>query len=263
MPGFNIESLLAFRPANYLCVKCLGLLTSAPMFLEGSEKFVGKCPVCGVQYLPSGKVRSSGEFFKEWRLRLEYDDIIGHSKRLARVGMDFRRETNDWPPLRSLYATLSLAKHFVHFTSFGITHLMMGALAATSHRVPVRAVVSNMSDTATEEVTHLATEAPAFNIRSFGPPNYRDMPHQKLLIIDGLLAFKGSANFTQAGWRNAGRGRDVLEVVTNTEEVISLNNRYFAPMWAELSEVSDQVILNEFVPDAVIEKEYEVFEIYS
>ncbi len=54
-----------------------------------------------------------------------------------------------------------------------------------------------------------------------------------MIIIDGLLAFKGSANLTLSGWRKAAQGRDVIELVTDLKEVVDLNNRYFSPIWAE------------------------------
>lgn len=63
------------------------------------------------------------------------------------------------------------------------------------------------------------------------------------MVIDGLLAFKGATNLTLAGWRKAARGRDVVEVVTNIEEVIDLNNRLFSPIWAELSDVGDTIVM--------------------
>jgi len=67
------------------------------------------------------------------------------------------------------------------------------------------------------------------------------MPHQKLVVIDGLLAFKGAANLTLAGWRKAAQGRDVVEVVTDVDEVIDLNNRLFSPIWAELDDFGDSI----------------------
>jgi phosphatidylserine/phosphatidylglycerophosphate/cardiolipin synthase-like enzyme len=53
-----------------------------------------------------------------------------------------------------------------------------------------------------------------------------DPPHQKLIMIDGRLAFKGSANLTERSWRNAGRGRHHVEAVTNVAEVIALHNKF-------------------------------------
>jgi hypothetical protein len=66
-----------------------------------------------------------------------------------------------------------------------------------------------------------------------------DAPHQKLVIIDGLVAFKGSTNLTNAGMRRADRALDVSEVETNVAKVGDINNRYFAPVWKRINAPSD------------------------
>lgn len=38
----------------------------------------------------------------------------------------------------------------------------------------------------------------------------RRAPHQKVLVVDGLLAFKGSANLTTAGWRKAAEQCEII-----------------------------------------------------
>jgi phosphatidylserine/phosphatidylglycerophosphate/cardiolipin synthase-like enzyme len=58
-----------------------------------------------------------------------------------------------------------------------------------------------------------------------------DSPHQKLVVVDGLIAFKGSANLTNTGMRRADRGLDIHETVTDYADVTRLNNKFFAPVW--------------------------------
>jgi phosphatidylserine/phosphatidylglycerophosphate/cardiolipin synthase-like enzyme len=58
-------------------------------------------------------------------------------------------------------------------------------------------------------------------------------PHQKLVVIDGLLAFKGSANLTTTAWRKARKQHELIEVVTNPAEVMRLNNIYFSRSWLQ------------------------------
>jgi hypothetical protein len=65
--------------------------------------------------------------------------------------------------------------------------------------------------------------------------------HQKLVIIDGLLAFKGSANLTLNGWRKAAKGLDLVEVVTDVNEVTQLHNEYFSPAWGQSSKHDDTI----------------------
>ena len=104
--------------------------------------------------------------------------------------------------------------------------------------------MSNVDASALSELKDYGTEAPDFDVRAYGSESsWRDMPHQKLIVIDGLLAFKGSANLTLNAWRKAAAGRDVVEVVTQVDEVIAMHNRYFSPIWAELSELGSSVEL--------------------
>jgi hypothetical protein len=55
------------------------------------------------------------------------------------------------------------------------------------------------------------------------------------LIVDGLVAFKGSANVTNTGLRKADRGLDLSEIVTDYAQVTTLNNKYFAPVWRRIT----------------------------
>jgi hypothetical protein len=53
-----------------------------------------------------------------------------------------RKEEKTYPPLRALFEALSVAKVFVHFTSFNINAVMLGALALAAQRVEVLGVVA-------------------------------------------------------------------------------------------------------------------------
>ena len=60
------------------------------------------------------------------------------------------------------------------------------------------------------------------------------VPHQKFVIIDGLMAFTGSANLTVSGWCKAATDREHIEVLTDIYKVAEYNNRYFAPFWDKM-----------------------------
>jgi hypothetical protein len=72
-----------------------------------------------------------------------------------------------------------------------------------------------------------------------------DEPHHKIVIIDGLIAFKGLANLTHTAWRSLSNGMDILEVVTETDEVIKLHNYFFSPLWAKRSNVKDEILMED------------------
>jgi len=153
-------------------------------------------------------------------------------------------------PLKALLASLSKAKQFVNFTTYGIHPFLIGALKVTAQRVSVNGIVSGargevVSEAVLSEFKDEKEDAFEMDIKHYGAESgYKGMPHQKLVVIDGLLAFKGAANLTLAGWRKASQGRDVVEVVTDVNEVIDLNNRFFSPIWAELSDYGNSIQMN-------------------
>ena len=56
---------------------------------------------------------------------------------------------------------------------------------------------------------------------------------QSLIIVDGIVAFKGSANLTFDGWSREG---EIREVVMNFDEVMELNKKYFVPFYKKALE---------------------------
>lgn len=54
--------------------------------------------------------------------------------------------------------------------------------------------------------------------------------HQKLFIIDGVVAFKGSANASLDAWTDQG---NIIDLVTNPINIQTLNRRYFASYMAK------------------------------
>ena len=244
MADFNIQTLAHFLPPDHLCQKCLALLLY-PM--RRGETW--KCPVCSVEYTSRKDVTSADHpyhvtnaapYLKARGLALEFDNLLEHCKALAEATLPGSWDVPN-PPLRALLQTISLAKHFIHFTSFGIGDFFIGALKLVAQRISVRGVVSNVDgERMLDELTAFNDEVPygSFEIKHFlreGP--WHEAPHQKLIVIDGLVAFKGSANLTLNGWRKATRGLDHVEIVTNVNEVIDLHNRLFSPVWASFSKV--------------------------
>lgn len=135
---------------------------------------------------------------------------------------------------------LASAKKFVHFTTYKISHVFIGSLKTVAQKIPVRGIVSGMDQNSTlEELTTYQRDAYGLNVKVFQRDNSKVIPHQKIIIIDGLLAIKGSTNLTLNGWRNAEQGLDMIEVATNLREVTELNNRYFSPVWASTSNTKE------------------------
>jgi len=240
--SFDIGTLLEFEPPRYLCERCCGLLRAAP-FDWHTRKAV--CPVCQVEYIPTDEYPyiRVGDYLEQEGLGVAFKDLIGHSRSLASIARQMRTapaspQLPNGPSLLSgLFQCLLRAERFVHFVSYGMSEMLLGALRMAAQRVAVRGIVSNVEERLATELRDHAADARHLKTRLFergaDAAQWHAMPHQKVIIVDGLLAFKGSANLTVSGWRKAEAGRDIIEVVTDVQEVVALNNRFFSPVWTE------------------------------
>lgn len=234
--GFDIRSLLHFDAPLARCECCLGIVgRSQREWLWSSD--TQRCPVCAVEYLPDSM--SMRDYLASRGLVLEHRNLVDHARSLAEVAQGMNSEYQ--PPLRTLNRALASARHFIHFISWGLDFQMLGALRLASERVEVRGVVSNAKGDLRMELTEFGREAPRLEIRPY-PKSDWDGPHQKLVVIDGLLAFTGSANLTVKGWRKSAEGRDILDSVTDVLRVRDLNNRYFSPVWKELGKYHGPIV---------------------
>ena len=255
VPGFDITSILDFNPPQYICPACRGLMRSYNSDYKQTPT-EHSCPLCNVVYdVEIGEPHddpwhiSTLDYFKRNGLRLDHDDLLSHATTLAKVVRDSRGRrgngTDAWPTMRTFFEVVSRAKYFVHFCSYGMSHQLIGALKMASMRVPVFGFASNVESSTRAELTEYPTEAPGLIAKVIPTEqNIYDAPHQKLLIVDGLVAFKGSTNLTMAGIRRADRGLDLSETVTDYAEITELNNKLFAPVWRRITAPEDV-----FVPD--------------
>ncbi|WP_204806757.1 hypothetical protein [Mycobacterium riyadhense] len=244
--GFDITSILKFQPPARVCPACRGLFAVMKFDLKTSPHTYS-CPVCQVRYVEEsygeewkerGSAKRLMDHFRSEGWHIDHSDLFAHATVLAEVVQKSRggRSEKPWPTMRTFFEVISRARYFVHFSSWGISHVMIGALKMASMRVPVYGFVSDVEAHARAELTEYPTEAPNLTAKVIpSSQGIYDAPHQKLLIIDGLVAFKGSTNLTQAGPRRADRALDISEVVTDFEEVTKLNNRYFAPVWRQIT----------------------------
>lgn len=254
MSGFDIETLRTFSPPKYYCKKCFALYVELP---EDRKRDMIVCTTCGVEYVPGTRylVWSTPRFFDDFRLTIKFEDTLAHCRRLARIAATLRACMEGSAafdsPMTCLLDALNAAQQFVHFVSYGMSPQLVGALRMASRRVPVRGIVSNAAPTIIEELKDYAYESYGLKThvyaRSDRPADWDHAPHQKIIVIDGLIAFKGSANLTVDGWRKAAKGLDSVEVVTDVREVMTLNNRLFSPVWARESEVT-QFIMDDEIP---------------
>jgi len=143
MSDFDLQTLYNFRPAHYLCENCLALLMRPPWPSRAGEN--PQCPVCRVEYIPTERYDawSAADYLAWSGYHLKFEGLLDHCKRLAHaVTADSYGKPN--PPLRQALAALGHARHFVHFVSYGISELFVGALKIVAQRIPVRGIVANV-----------------------------------------------------------------------------------------------------------------------
>jgi len=218
-----------------------------------------KCKVCGLKYIakelpPIWKIDECIEYIVGLPLK-NIDNIVEHGKGLAMISrklqiqkdkVNYPQQIEKYPPMRALLMALIEARSFVHFISWGINQMMIGALKVVAQRVPVRGIVSGtVGEQIQCEVSDFKHEAPDLEIKFCESNGFRgkDIPHQKLLVIDGLLAFKGSANLTQTAWRSAEDSMEIIEIVSNIDEIISLHNQFFSPIWGKMNKYYKEEII--------------------
>jgi len=243
MSSFDIESLSHFAPPKYRCFNCralyLDLRWNGPRYAADGEL---RCPICHISYIPDPQLKPTLEqCFDAFQCSIKIPDILGHAKDLGEIASrrtHSESEPRSWPYpyLKSLLQSFSLAQSFIHFVSTGYSEFMDGALKLAAQRVEVNGVVSGNSGSIANMLSSnkdYGDEAKKFELRPIVMERDVDIPHQKLVVIDGLLAFKGSANLYESAWRKAERGQEQVEIVTDVAEVIDLNNRLFSTAWLQ------------------------------
>jgi hypothetical protein len=262
--GFDITSILDFNPPRYICPACRGLMQSIKTDYK-TKPNEHSCTVCNVKYdveiLPdpgdTWKATTIYDYFKSEGLLIDHADLLSHATNLAKIvresrGQSKRPRRDPWPTMRTFFEIVSRAKYFIHFASYGMSHQLIGALKLASMRVPVYGFASAVATGAFVELTQYPDEAPNFIAKVFPSDDPRapyDAPHQKLVVVDGLIAFKGSANLTNTGLRKADRGLDLSETVTDYAEVTTLNNKYFAPVWRRITAPGEVFVADYNDPD--------------
>lgn len=249
--SFDITSILDFDPPSYVCPACRGLLKDFKQAkrVNRTDPFRYWCPVCGVEYVDDDNWAGTS-IWSQFRVEgwtLDHRELFAYATALAQVVRNSRSRVlplsgirKPWPMTRTFLELVSRARYFVHFASWGISHIPIGALKMASMRVPVYGFVSDVDANTRAELTDFPDETPQLTAKVIPSSQLLfDAPHQKLVVVDGLVAFKGSMNLTNTGLRRADRLLDISELVTDFAEVTELNNKYFAPVWRRLTAPED------------------------
>jgi hypothetical protein len=255
MPGFDIGSLVEFKPPVSRCWLCLALWAEVPK----TGKFI--CPGCSSIYVPHLPILSNvttlsmtttynfwsptyGPIYTETgpgrKISLGGDPMT-HAIDLAKLAVELREITRENPPLRVLMKLLEASRSFIHITSFNFDEFTLALLEMAAQRTSIAAIFSGVDTKRQPLLEQVNAEAPALEYRVEGTrADIGDQNHGKLIVIDGLLAIIGSPNLTRPGWRKAAANMEIVEVVTDVTRVAELSNRYFSPLWKRLQPDSQQ-----------------------
>jgi phosphatidylserine/phosphatidylglycerophosphate/cardiolipin synthase-like enzyme len=243
MCAFDVCNLLDFSTSGSLCAKCLAI--DSIDYATGPPSRPGFCSVCGLRYVATDdyapwEVETYLE--RERGLWIEFDDPIAHGKAIAESVRYLRRRDRSRSDIRILFDLLQLAKKFVHFMTFTIDPMVVGALKLLSQNVPVRGIVGKAADWPYTELVDHHDEFPKLSCHAFRDDgNSRQVPHQKLIVIDGLVAIDGSPNLGFDAWRNISGTNERIDIVTEIEKIRRLHNDNFSVLWARHSPIRDRL----------------------
>jgi len=241
-----------------LCVGCFGLMPPLKKeVVQGRSHLVNAflCPTCGIRYehdpsrtyLDENGLRRYLGLMSGWgegSYLVEFKKPLEHCRDLAFIGAQLEAGGDYWTPLKCLFASLEKAERFVHFVSFSIDIAMCGALAVLAERVDVRGIVGVANESVEDEIKRLK-----LRVNIYGKNRWGDVPHQKLIVVDGVLAFKGSANLSTQAWHKAGKAKqELVESVTDLSAVVGLDNTYFARLWAQVKPPVAKVNIGDDIP---------------
>ena len=82
MVDFNLQTLYNFRPAQYLCENCRGLLVHAPVPKKDANP---QCPLCTVEYVPCRQWSryAIDQYLASQGLELKFPNLLQHCMDLA------------------------------------------------------------------------------------------------------------------------------------------------------------------------------------
>ena len=142
-----------------------------------------------------------------------------------------------WPPIEVLLSALSTARKWIHLTSKGMSQQILGALRLLSNQgVSIQGIVSGARSDPVEEYQTMkrADEVNYLDLKMFTFEESRNLPHTKLIVIDGKGAIYGGANLTLTGWRKVATGDDQMQIELDPGKVRRMNNVFFSKPWVRL-----------------------------
>jgi hypothetical protein len=152
--------------------------------------------------------------------------------------MRFDDPRPQYRPLNYLIQALDKARYFIHVVTESIDGFFLGMLAMKSFEqaIEIRVIVWHPQKMY-KDMKRLLDHSIFFKGYEHGERLLTrgilvttiSEAHQKLIVVDGYMAFKGSVNATLDGWTREG---ELVEFATDSSDLAKLNRDYFAKFMA-------------------------------
>lgn len=206
----------------WYCVECGDYYFSEPVTEKSGKGNLWVCPSCGT---------------------LSVLDINGQNRDLKKfVGalseefpsLRFDDSRPQYRPLNHLIEALTMGKHFIHVVTESIDKFFLGMLALKFYEKDIEIhILVWHPNKLYEDLSKLWKHSVLLKGYERGNRPFTrgiqiktvSKAHQKMVIIDGQIAFKGSANATLDGWTEQG---NIIEFSTDLNDIQILNRNYFS-----------------------------------
>jgi phosphatidylserine/phosphatidylglycerophosphate/cardiolipin synthase-like enzyme len=217
----------------WYCLECGNYSYQAPR-LKSALRGVWVCDLCkedgvvDMERKPSKKLRNLIEDMKAAAPSGSFDDTRPYYR-----------------PLNYLLDTISLAKYFINVATESMDAFFLGVLSLkqSEPEIEQRVILWHPQrlygdfDQLMDHSMIIKGFQRRENLISRGLRVATvSKAHQKLFVIDGVVAFKGSANASLDAWTDQG---NIIELVTDPLVIQNLNRRYFASYMAKKRTVVD------------------------
>ncbi len=215
----------------WYCVECGDYNFSEPKTRKDERGRLQQCSLCRTMSIVPLHRLGLGFSFEEDNLTLE---SFGNGMRQEFPNLTFDDLRPGYRPLNYLIQALNRTKHFVHIVTESIDGFFVGMLAMKyfesdidihvivwhpqkmypdlkrlmEHSVFIKGYERRVRPLARGILVETISEA-----------------HQKLIILDGCVAFYGSANTTLDGWTRPG---ELIRFTNDIEEIQDLNHNFFS-----------------------------------
>ncbi|MCT7499991.1 phospholipase D-like domain-containing protein [Aliarcobacter cryaerophilus] len=234
--NFDLTSLDAMEKLiipSFICKNCRGI---------NDWRSSHKCVICNSLEVKDLNSRDSEKVIQ--------DNYI-HLKKFVDIFELKIRYYKTQPVIENLCKNASL---FIHFSTYTIDEVMLNFFKDSLKRGVQVAGVVGLSKKISEKIAELNENYPEIcNIIpwecKYG--NKYILPHQKFIIIDGVVGMAGSMNFTKSGFDKHDKNPpfELLWTLTNIDTIVSINNEYLSPLF--VPENADN-IWYKYVGDVVV-----------